>query len=305
VLPGLMCYVLVQQGRLDAKKMNPLPVGQEVRLDERVVPVGAGRLELDGKELTAGGKKFEIVGRRAVIEDGVLTIDGEVQKDTKDTYGFMIRELLPVGLKGLVAAALLAALMSTVSGALNSIATLFSYDIVKRWRPRTSDRSLVRIGRLTTFVAMIIAILWSPFISRFESMYQGITALICYIAPPITVVFVVGVLWRRASSISAQVTLYMGSALGFVVFVLDWFKDYTHWNMRPMMATFYLFVVCLLIQILVSLRHPHEHTEDSERLVWSNPIDCLRSPGWPGLGNYKLLAFLLAAVMVGLYVIFA
>ena len=56
----------------------------------------------------------------------------------------MIRELLPVGLRGLVAAALLAALMGTVSGALNSIATLFSYDIVKRWRPEIGDRSLVR-----------------------------------------------------------------------------------------------------------------------------------------------------------------
>ena len=81
---------------------------------------------------------------------------------SKHTYAFMISHLLPVGLKGVVAAALLAALMSTVSGALNSIATLFSYDIYKRWRPQTSDRTLVIVGRVVTFIAMIAAIVWSP-----------------------------------------------------------------------------------------------------------------------------------------------
>ena len=72
---------------------------------------------------------------------------------------------------------------------------------------------------------MLAAIVWSPFIDRFESMYQGIIMLICYIAPPITTVFLLGVLWRRASGIAAQATLYVGSGLGFLVFLLDWFKE--------------------------------------------------------------------------------
>ena len=244
VLPGLICYVLVQQGKLP-------------------------------DELS----------------------------DSADTYAFMIDHLLPVGLKGLLAAALLAALMSTVSGALNSIATLFSYDIVKRWWPQTSDHQLVLIGRMTTFVAMLAAIIWSPFIARFESIFQGVTALICYIAPPITAVFVWGVFWRRASGIAAQWTLYLGSALGLVVFVLDWFKV-SWWQVPAMMTTFYLFVVCSTILVAVSWVWPHVHTPVSENLVWEKPLAALRSPGWRGLGNYKLLAALLATVMVGLYVVF-
>jgi SSS family solute:Na+ symporter len=238
----------------------------------------------------------------------VLVLQGKLPNelgDTADTYAFMIHHLLPVGLKGIVAAALLAALMGTVSGALNSIATLFSYDIFKRWRPETEDRQLVKIGRTVTFLGMLAAIIWSPFIARFESIYQGIIALICYIAPPITAVFLLGVFWRRASSTAAQLTLYLGSALGLTVFVLDWFKDDTGWSVVPMMATFYLFVVCVLIMVVISTIVPHHHTPASERLVWSSPLDALKSPGWSGLGNYKFLSVLLFITMVLLYWVFA
>ncbi len=72
---------------------------------------------------------------------------------------------------------------------------------------------------------MVVAILWSPLISHFQSLFQGITAVICYIAPPITAVFLWGVLWRKASAAAARVTLMAGSALGLAVFLLDWFKD--------------------------------------------------------------------------------
>lgn len=224
---------------------------------------------------------------------------------SKDVYAFMITHLLPTGLTGVMAAALLAALMSTVSGALNSIATLFSYDLFKRWRPATSDHKLVVIGRATTFVAMVLAILWSPWLGRFESIYQGVIALICYIAPPITAVFIFGVFWKRASARGSIVTLMSGSFLGFVVFLLDWFKDVTGWSVPPMMATFYLFVICSSILIVVSSLYPHEHTEKSEKLVWKNPFEPLKTPGWKGIGSYRFLAVLLFVIMVLLYVIFA
>jgi SSS family solute:Na+ symporter len=231
--------------------------------------------------------------------------------DSADTYAFMISHLLPIGLKGVVAAALLAALMSTVSGALNSIATLFSYDIYKRWRPQTSDRTLVLVGRTVTFIAMIAAILWSPFISHYESIFQGINAIICYIAPPITVVFVFGVFWRRASDKAAFATLSIGSFMGLLVFLLDWFKNkdwlkqYIEWKVPFMMASFYLFLLCSATLILVSLFKPHQHNAESERLVWTDPSEAFRAEAWKGIGNYKFLAALLFATMVVLYTIFA
>jgi SSS family solute:Na+ symporter len=212
--------------------------------------------------------------------------------------------LLPVGLKGVVAAALLAALMSTVSGALNSIATLFSYDIYKRWKPETSDRTLVFVGRIVTFLAMIAAIVWSPYVSHYPSIFQGVSAIICYIAPPITAVFIFGVFWRRASGTAAIMTLWLGAAMGLVVFLLDWYKDTTGWNVPFMMASFYLFIFCSMIIIIISLFRPHQHTENSRALVWANPLEALKSPGWKGVGNYKFLAGFLCFVMVILYAIF-
>ena len=237
----------------------------------------------------------------ALINQGKLPAE---LTDSADTYAFMITHLLPIGLKGIVAAALLAALMSTVSGALNSIATLFSYDIYYRWRPEASERTLVIVGRIVTFVAMIAAIAWSPFVGHFQSIFQGIVAVICYIAPPITVLFVCGVFWKRASAQGAIVTMWSGSAMGLIVFLLDWFKEYTGWNIPSMMTTFYLFVICMVIMVAVSLWKPHSHTAESEALVWGNPIEALRGEAWPGIGNYKFLSGFLFGTMVVLYIIF-
>jgi SSS family solute:Na+ symporter len=225
-------------------------------------------------------------------------------ENSADVYSLLVNSVLPAGLKGVVAAALLAALMSTVSGALNSIATLFTLDIYKRWRPRATEKRLTFVGRAVTFLGMVVAILWSPMIGHFQSLFQGITAVICYIAPPITAVFLWGVLWRKASAAAARITLMAGSGLGLVVFLLDWFKAETGWKVPAMMATFYLFVVCSAILAAVSLAKPHAHTEESASLVWARPLDAVKGKGGPGLLDYRLLALTLFLAMAGLYVLF-
>ncbi|TWT82550.1 Sodium/glucose cotransporter [Planctomycetes bacterium CA13] len=240
----------------------------------------------------------------ALIKQGKLP---DELANSADTYAFMIGHLLPVGLKGIVAAALLAALMGTVSGALNSTATLFSYDLFKRWRPATEDHKLVVIGRIVTFVAMIAAIVWSPLLGRFESIFQGVNSMICYIAPPITTVFLWGVLWKGASPRAAQVTLYAGSVLGLSVFLLDWFKETTHWNVPFMMAAFYLFVVCSMMLAALSMIWKRVATPESDRLIWDNPMACLRADEttWRGIGDFRLVSAVLFLTMLGLYWLFA
>jgi SSS family solute:Na+ symporter len=99
--------------------------------------------------------------------------------------------------------------------------------------------------------------------------------------------------------------LVIGSLLGLAVFVADWYKEYTGWNVQFMMAAFYLFVICSVVLVATSLLWPHEHTAESQRLVWRNPLEALRERGWNGLANYRLLAGLLFAIMVLLYLIFA
>src|SRR5210317_1125278 len=101
-----------------------------------------------------------------------------IGEDTKLTLPYMIDKLMPVGLKGLIIASLLAALMSSVGAAINSASTLFSIDIVKRLKPQTSDRQLVLIGRITGAVVMILAIAWSTQASKFgDTIIYTVNAL--------------------------------------------------------------------------------------------------------------------------------
>ncbi len=251
----------------------------------------------------------------ALIAKGVippLPLNEAGQPDAALTYSHMIGTLLPVGLQGVVAAALMAALMSTVSGALNSAATLFSYDLYKRWAPGTSEDKLVMIGRIVTFVAMVLAVVWSPLCGRFLTVFQGINAAISYLAPPITVVFVAGVFWRRASSKASFITLITGSAVGFVVFLLDFSKLLAGFKtahpsfgfLNFMVISFLLACLCGAVMIVLSLAFPDEPTEQKMALVWKSPLEPLREKGWPGLGNYKFLSALLALTMIVLYVVF-
>ncbi|AQT70026.1 Na(+)/glucose symporter [Anaerohalosphaera lusitana] len=221
-----------------------------------------------------------------------------------ECFSMAIQNLLPAGVTGLMTAALLAALMSTVSGALNSIATLISYDLYKQWKPKTSDRQLVLVGQISTVVCMVVAIVWSKYIGQFESVYKGCVDLISYIAPPITTVFLFGVFWKRASNRAAIWTMASGFIFGLIVFIIDW-NDYFDWSMPGLLAGFYLFCICSAIMFFLSIVWPHEHTEKSIKLVWENPMAALKDKGWPGLGNYKILAAALFFVMVFLYVVFA
>jgi SSS family solute:Na+ symporter len=102
-----------------------------------------------------------------------------------------------------------------------------------------------------------------------------------------------------------MMTLILGAVLGFTVFMVDWFKDSTGWNVPFLMSAFYLFLACSAIMIVVSLIRPHEHTAESEKLVWKSPLDALRGEAWKGIGNYKLIAGVLVVVMIALYIVFA
>src|SRR5690606_29218817 len=130
----------------------------------------------------------------ALSQQGILNLDaitsvsqtGETIVDTKGIYTLMITQLLPSGLIGVVVAALLSGLMSQVSGALNSIATLVSYDLVKRHRSDVSDSRLVWYGRWSAGGALVVSIGLLPLLNQYESLFIGLNDIIAHIAPPIT-----------------------------------------------------------------------------------------------------------------------
>lgn len=235
------------------------------------------------------------------------TVDatGKTITETKGIYTLMITQLVPTGLIGILVAALLSGLMSQISGALNSIATLASFDLYKRFNPAASDRTLVSVGKVSAAVALIVSISLLPLLNRYESLFNGLNDVIAHIAPPITTVFILGIFWKNASAKAAQLTLWIGSLLGVVVFAVNKLIPGTVIGSIPfMMMAFYLFMACLFMQVLFSFIYPVKHTPESESLYWKSPMDPLRGAAWKGIGNYKFLSLLLMGIMGLLYWMF-
>ena len=228
--------------------------------------------------------------------------NGAAPQTAADTYTFMLTHLLPVGLKGLVAAAMLAAAMQTCSAALNSSATLVAYDLFKRYKPDLGDHQLVRIGKITTVLGTLLAIVASPLFGHYATIFQGINKLISYVAPPITTVFLLGVFWKRASGKAAFITLVAGIALGCVAFYLDWNRIYRG---DFMLIAFWLFVACVAIMVITTLWFPEPLKAEARLLVWENWREPLRSSaGGRGLADYRAVSVVLLLVFIGLYFVF-
>ncbi|WP_316791987.1 sodium:solute symporter [Pedobacter frigoris] len=234
-----------------------------------------------------------------------LGLDAAGNVNSKGIYTLMITQLLPSGLVGVLVAALLSGLMSQVSGALNSISTMVSYDMYQRYRPDASDKQLIRIGKIAAAIALVFSLGLLPLLNQYESIFSGINDIIAHIAPPITCVFLLGVFWKGASAESAKLTLWIGSVLGVVVFAINKLvPDSTIGHIPFMMMAFYLFCVCVVMQVSLSYVYPVKHTEESAGLYWKTPWEPLQGESWKGIGNYKLLSVVLLSVMAVLYYIF-
>jgi SSS family solute:Na+ symporter len=226
---------------------------------------------------------------------------GAAPQSAADTYTFLITHLLPVGLKGLVAAAMLAAAMQTCSAALNSTATLVAYDLFKRHKPDISDHQLVTIGKWTTVLGTILAIVASPLFGHYTTIFEGINKLISYVAPPITAVFLLGVFWKRPSGTAAFVTLVGGMLLGAVTFYLDWNDIYRG---DFMLIAFLLLVACVVVMIVATFLFPAPLKPEAKSLVWENWTEPLRVKCGSGWSDYRLMSTVILVIFVTLYFIF-
>ncbi len=130
-------------------------------------------------------------------------------------FPMLVKTLLPVGLKGLVAGGLMAALMSSLASVFNSCSTIFTIDIYKKLKPKESENKLLNIGKIATAVIVILGIIWIPIMEKIGGgvMYQYLQNVQSYIAPPVAAVFLLGILWKRVNSKAAITTLMAGLIL--------------------------------------------------------------------------------------------
>ena len=130
-------------------------------------------------------------------------------------FPMLVKYLLPVGLKGLVAGGLMAALMSSLASVFNSCSTIFTIDIYQKLKPNKSDKELLNTGRIATIFIVVLGIIWIPIMEKIGGgvMYQYLQNVQSYIAPPVTAVFLLGIIWKRVNSQAAITTLLAGLVL--------------------------------------------------------------------------------------------
>lgn len=149
---------------------------------------------------------------------------GLLEYEKSDTvFPALVQYLLPSGLKGLVAGGLMAALMSSLASVFNSSSTLFTVDIFKKLYPESTERELVFIGKIATGVVVLLGIAWIPVMQKIGGgvLYQYLQSVQAYIAPPITAVFLFGIIWKRANARGAFATLLFGLIIAILRIVLE------------------------------------------------------------------------------------
>ena len=148
--------------------------------------------------------------------------DGEVIRDNaQKAFPLLVTQILPVGIRGIVVAGLLAALMSSLAGVFNASATLFTMDFYQKIKPDVTQEKLVWIGRIATVVMVIIGLIWIPVIQGGRGLYDYLQGVQSYLAPPIFVVFFFGVFFKRLNAKGSLYAMLTGFAMGIVRLAVD------------------------------------------------------------------------------------
>lgn len=195
----------------------------------------------------------------------VLVSSGKLSVPEADAaLPVMIGALLPVGLRGLVVAGLLAALMSSLSSVFNSCSTLITLDLYKKVKPSAGEKELVWAGQIATVVLVIFGLLWIPIMRQMDQIYVYLQSVQAYIAPPIASVFLLGVFFKRLNARGAMAALMSGFVLGMLRLFLEVNQDsltagslmYQFTDINFLHFAALLFVVCSAILVGASLTSP-------------------------------------------------
>ena len=161
-------------------------------------------------------------GRMPVLREALFDASGNLVRDNaQQAFPLLVAHVLPVGVRGIVAAGLLAALMSSLAGAFNACAALFTIDFYSKIRPRATEKQVVWVGRVATAIMVLIALFWIPIIRGGRGLYDYLQGIQAYLAPPIFVVFFFGVFWKRLNAKGCLWALIVGFAMGLFRLAVD------------------------------------------------------------------------------------
>ncbi len=214
-----------------------------------------------------------------VAEDGSL-----VAEECQAAFPLMVKHILPVGVRGIVVAGLLSALMSSLAGVFNASSTLFTMDLYHKFRPGASERQLVWIGRAATLAMVVIGLAWIPVIQGARGLYDYLQGVQAYLGPPIFVVFFFGVFFQRLNGKGCLAALIVGFLMGIFRLAVDtpislgltgFEEGYAEgsflWIVNNTFFQYYslvIFVVCAAVMLAVSYMTEAPSQEQIEGLTY-------------------------------------
>ncbi|MBK3516219.1 sodium:solute symporter [Carboxylicivirga marina] len=238
-------------------------------------------------------------------------IDGSILKssfgiNTDQVYPRMIVKLLPVGLIGIILAAMISALTSTLSATLSSVSTLFTMDFYKRFHPNANGKRLVWVGRITSFLVLVFAVFWAPIIQQFDSLvsyYQEVTS---YLAPPIVGTFFMGLFWKRSNEKGAFAGLMSGLLLAAIIMITKYVLGMDI-QLHFLLLAPIILVLSVLVNVIVSLM---SHMPDEDKVkqntwtldIWKQETEELKNVVF--YKNFRVLSLLLVMACFTMYFIF-
>lgn len=205
---------------------------------------------------------------------------GELHWDSPDqAFAALLMNKMPTGLKGLVVAGLLAALMSSLASVFNSCSTLFTVDIYKKLRPDAPEDKLVNVGRIATFIVVALGIAWIPIMQNISGvLYEYLQSVQAYIAPPIAAVFLMGIFYKRINATGAMATLVAGLIVAILRLSLELAGDsltpgtllHTFGNVNFLTFAAWFFLFSILLCVVVSLATPAPAPEKVQGLTFGS-----------------------------------
>jgi SSS family solute:Na+ symporter len=243
---------------------------------------------------------------------------GQATAAAQGAFPLMVEHLLPPGLRGIVVAGLLSALMGSLAGVFNACSTLFTVDIYEKLRPKATQREIVRMGRLATTVMVLIAMAWIPVVKGATGLYNYLQAIQGYLAPPIFVVFFFGVFWKRLNAQGCLWAMIVGFIVGVFRMLVDtpvtlglipsypegsflWIVN----NMNFQYFSILITIISAAVMVGVSLLTPAPDDAQIRSLTFATTTHEDRQAtraSW-GMGEVLVSCFVLACI-VGAYIYF-
>ena len=222
-------------------------------------------------------------------------------KDPNEAYMTMVTNLFPPGMNGLVIVVLIAVLVGTIGSSLNALSTVFTTDLyAKKINPGATNRQLIKVGRITVAAGCAFAVLMALCIDNIKglNLFDVFQSVLGFIAPPLSVVFLLSVFWKRTTRKAVNGILSYGSAFSLgtgVVYLWILTPDKYHFWPHYLLLSFYIFLVLFIAAVIISLTDKTPETDAQQMLKADMPVTARK---------VKILFALLGLTILCLYIFF-